>query len=88
MCVQHILLTDGSKIKKYGIRVVPSAIMFRASFVKIGSAVETRATTRTKPTWRTHKDALFSCSTRELCFAYHHHHHHHVQEGLGVFPVP
>jgi hypothetical protein len=41
MCIQHVLLTEGSKIRKCGIGVVPpTVIMFRASFVKIGSAVE------------------------------------------------
>jgi len=51
MCIHHVLLTDSSKIKKYGIRIVSSALMFTATFVKIGSAVETRAMAHTKPTW-------------------------------------
>jgi hypothetical protein len=51
MCTQHDLLSDSTKIKKYGIRVVSSVLMFTASFVKIGSAVETIAMAHTKPTW-------------------------------------
>jgi len=51
MHIHHILLTDSSKINKYGIRIVSSTLMFTASFVKIGSAVETRAMAHTKPTW-------------------------------------
>ena len=59
-------LTVTTDIKKYD-RVISIMQMFIASFVKTGSAVETRAMACTKPAWWTQKHALSSCSKRELC---------------------
>jgi hypothetical protein len=60
MCIQHVLLTDSSKIKKYGTGVVSSGLMFIASFVNISSVP-------TMPARWTHKHTLSLCSRRKLC---------------------